>query len=307
MGILAIDFGGTRTRAAWFAGDDLELAARQETRSRVEEGQEAVIARIIETGRAVLPEAERIKAVGICAPGPLDPATGTIRHARTLPGWKDVPLAGILEEAFEAPAYMQNDGNLGALAEYHRGAAQGRDPAVYMTISTGIGGGAVVNGALFTGGAGLAIEPGHLVFTLPGGEVHRLEDLASGTAIGETARARLAANDTPSMLREAAHVDGKAVGEAALAGDGLALAIIEAAGRWLGLGLVNVAHLLNPQVIVLGGGVAALGELLLASAREILAAWVLAPGFNPPDLLRPAQLGDDVCLVGAALHAKHLT
>ncbi len=299
---LAIDFGGTRTRAAWFSAE-LSLLQRVEAPSRTEEPPDSVIGRIIALGRAVVPPGEMPAAIGICGPG-AQAYTGVILNARTLPGWEQVPLAEPIRTAFGGvPTFMENDANLAALAEYHFGAAQGCDPAIYLTISTGIGGGAVIGGRLFTGWRGLAIEPGHIPFVMPDGRVLDLELLASGTAIGRRARERLTATDAPSKLRDLAMVDGKAVGEAAQRGDPLAGAVIEEAGRWLGLGLVTLAHLFNPQAIVLGGSVATLGELILRPAREQLAAHLIDSAFNDPDLLRLAALGDDVCLTGAALHA----
>ncbi len=305
MSILAIDFGGTRTRAAWFSSD-LRLLARAETATLAHEAQEAVITRVLATARQVVPAGQTPRAVGICAPGP-QAYTGLILHAPTLPGWHKVPLAQRVSAAFNAPAYMENDANLAALAEYHQGAARGANPAVYLTVSTGIGGGAIINGELFTGWRGLAIEPGHLKFPLPDGQIVSLEALASGTAIGRAARDRLAGTGVPSALRSLPAVDGKAVGEAAQRGDALALEVIHEAGRWLGLGLVSVIHLFNPQVIVIGGSVALLGDLIFNPARQVIADYVTDPAFNDPSLLRVAQLGDDVCLIGAALYAEGKT
>lgn len=304
MGILAIDFGGTRTRAAFY-NDDLQQIMRGETRSLVDQPAEAVIDRILNTARSVVPAGETIRAIGISAPGPLDPRTGVIRHALTLPGWRDTPLAQIIRSAFDGvPAYLENDGNLAALAEYQFGAARNCDPALYLTLSTGIGGGAVISGRLFTGWSGLAIEPGHMRIGLPDGGVQRLEALASGTAIGRTAEARLLTTNRASSLRERRVVDGQAVGEAALLGDAFALEVIQEAGTWLGLGIVNLLHLFSPQVIVLGGSVSNLGDLIFQPMWAAINAHILDSAFIPPDLIRLAQLGDDVCLVGAAVHAK---
>ncbi len=302
MGVLAIDFGGTRTRTAWYNAD-LEQQARDETPSLVNQPAESVIRRIIETARRVVPSGAVIEAIGISAPGPLDSRTGIIRHAKTLPGWRNVPLASIISEALGAPAWMENDANLAALAEYHLGAGRGCDPAVYLTLSTGMGGGAVVGGRLFTGWSGLAIEPGHMRFTLADGSVRRLEELASGTAIGQRARERLAQASASSSLRDVPEITGQAVGQAALDGDPLALEVVREAGFWLGLGMVNLLHLLSPQVIIVGGSASLLGDLLFDPARTTIEAHVLDPAFIPPALIRPAALGDDVCLVGAAAFA----
>jgi glucokinase len=303
MGFLSIDFGGTRTRAGWF-DDNLRLLRREETLTQAQETPDAVIARIIGLGRQVTPPGEHPRAIGICAPGP-QAYTGLIIHAAPLPGWDGVPLAQRVSAAFDgAPVFMENDANLGALAEYHFGAAAGADPALYLTVSTSIGGGAIINGQLFTGWRGLALEPGHIKFPLPDGRILSLEALASGTAIGRRAGERLMADTRPSALRGLAVVDGKAVGQAAAAGDALALEVVQEAGRWLGLGLVALVHLFNPQAVVVGGSVTALGGLIFDPARQVLADYLIDPAFNDPDLIRLAALGDDVCLIGAALHAR---
>lgn len=302
-GLLAIDFGGTRTRVGWYS-ETLELLHRDEDLSHTEEPIEVVINRIIQLARRVVPEGKIPNAIGICAPGP-QAYTGYIRYAHTLPAWDNVPLAQQISAAFsDAPTFMENDANLAALAEYQFGAAQGADPALYLTVSTGIGGGAIIGGQLFTGWHGLAIEPGHIKFPALDGKVYSLEALASGTGIGRLARERLTASDTPSGLRQLTQVDGKAVGDAAAQGDPLALEVINEAGRWLGLGLVAMVHLFNPQVIVIGGSVVNLGELIFEPARQTLAKFLIDPLFNHDDLLKVAALGDDVCLTGAAIHAQ---
>ncbi|MBK8025817.1 MAG: ROK family protein [Chloroflexi bacterium] len=307
--ILSIDFGGTRTRAALFKrrDDGLTMVARQEILSNVAEPQADVIARIIALAKRVV-AVRPLSAIGISAPGPLDPHTGIIYHARTLPGWQNVPLASNISAALgNVPAFMHNDANLAALAEYARGAAEGCDPVVYLTISTGIGGGLVIGGRLYSGWSGLAAEPGHQLVALPTGELVRLEDVASGTGLGALARSTLQQSDKASTLREMplGQVDGRAVGTAAQRGDPFAVSVVEQAGRYLGIGLVNLMHVISPQAIVLGGSVSLLGDLLLAPARAVIDEYILDRRFLPPDLIRPARLGDDVCLIGAAYYAQH--
>jgi glucokinase len=300
MHIVSIDFGGTRLRAGRFNAE-LELLGRAETLTLAHESQASVIDRIIQLARRVCDGTPTI--VGISAPCPTA-FTGIISHAAVLPNWHDVPLATIISEAFGgAPVYMENDANLGALAEVHQGAARGANPAVYMTISTGIGGGLVIDGNLFTGKNGLAIEPGHAKYRGPDGAVYSLQDFASGPGIARLAQLHLAQNAEPSTLRDLSEITGKAVGDAAIDGDVLANAVIAEAGWWLGLGLVNVAHMFNPELIVLGGSVINLGDLILNPARQVLRDYVVAPSFYHDDLLRTAQLGDDVCLIGAAAYA----
>ena len=303
MAIVAIDFGGTRLRAACF-DRALNILGRAETPTLAHEPQHRVIERIIRVSREVWPQDEAVEAVGISAPCPMA-YTGLIRHAAVVPDWDDVPLARLVSEAFAGvPVYMENDANLGALAEYHKGAAQGKNPAVYITISTGIGGGVVIDGRLFTGKDGLAIEPGHTKYRGKDGKIYSLQDFAAGPGLVRLAKLHLAEQKAESVLRDAGEITGKVVGDAALAGDVLARAVIEEAGWWLGLGLVNVAHMLNPEVIVLGGSVMLLGDLLLNPARRVIQATAVDPLFYHDGLLQAAHLGDDVCLVGAASYAR---
>jgi len=164
----------------------------------------------------------------------------------------------------------------------------------------------MLNGTLFTGGDGFASEPGHQQINLPDGGIKRLEELASGTALGMIGTERAPTVST-SILYGQAQITGKTVGEAAQNGDPLALDIINEAGRYLGLGLVNLLHLFNPKAIVIGGSVSQLGDLLLNPAREVIQARVMDAVFWRDDLIRIAAMGDDVCLYGAALHAAEIT
>jgi len=299
--ILAIDFGGTHTRVGYFDAD-LRLLKHTVILSQVREPQDMVIHRIIKIADLLIDG--DVRAIGLSAPGPLDTERGVIYRAWTLPQWHDVPFGDHLREAFGVPVYTQNDANCGALAEYHMGAGRGADPMIYLTLSTGIGGGVVIDGRLFTGARGLAAEPGHQVFRLPDGRVKKLEELASGTALGLIARERLAAWHGETVLRKRTVIDGQAVGQAAQAGDSFALEIVQEAGAWLGLGLVNLLHLFNPRAIVMGGSVAQLGDVLFAPARAVIHQHVLSSDFWAEDLLRPAALGDNVCLIGAAWLAR---
>jgi glucokinase len=307
MSILALDFGGTRTRAGWFTANrssaEPTLIHRAETLTRAGDPPDQVIERLIALARQVIPAGETPRAVGVSAPGPNNAAAGVIYHSYALPGWQNVPLGQILSDALGAPVYLENDGNLGALAEFTGGAGRGCDPMIYMTISTGIGGGVIIGGRLFTGWSGLAAEPGHLLVMSPDGGYVRLEAVASGTALAETARRLLSQTDAPSILRSGAVIDGAAVGRAAQAGDPLASSIVQSAGMHLGVGIVTLLHLFSPQAIVVGGSVSQLGDLLFEPARRVIADKVLDPLFVPPDLIRPAHYGDDVCLIGAAMYA----
>ncbi len=303
MKALAIDLGGTRLRAALY-DENYQQIARAETRTLPEEGKERVLERIMQTAHEVT-HGVRPDVIGMSTPGPMDAERGVILHSFALPGWQDVPLAQIVSDAFGgAPTFAQNDGNVGPIAEYRLGAGRGANPMIYLTISTWIGGGIIIDGELFTGWNGHAAEPGHMQFLDHEGKPRRLEELASGTALGWSAQRRLKTWQGDTLLREAPEVTGAAVGAAAARGDALALEVIQEAAQYLGLGIVNLLHLFSPQAIVMGGSVMQLGDLLLAPTRAVIEARVLDNSFLPPNLIRMASLGDDVCLLGAVVNAR---
>lgn len=303
MSILALDIGGTRIRAGWF-DTHLTLHNRAEAPTLADQPAEQIVQRIIDTARSAVPAGATIDAIGISVPTP-QANTGFVRFAANFPTWHDLPLARLVSEAFAGvPTHMENDANLAGLAEYHQGAGQGANPMIYLTISTGIGGGAVIDGKLFTGHGGLALEPGHVKFLYDDGNIYSLEKMASGTGLGWLARNRLAATDAPSLLRSAEVVDARAVGAAAAQGDALALAVLDEGGKWLGLGLINMLLMFNPEVLVLGGSVMRLGEQILAPARRTIEQYVIDPSYYKPEMIRIAQLGDEVGLVGAASLAR---
>lgn len=303
MKALAIDLGGTRLRAALY-DEHYNQLARAETRTLPHEGKERVLERIMRTAYDVT-KGERPDLIGMSTPGPMDAERGVIVHSFALPGWQDVPLAQIVSDEYGGtPTFAQNDGNVGPIAEYRLGAGQGTNPMIYLTVSTWIGGGVIIDGKLFTGWSGHAAEPGHMQFLDHEGKPRRLEELASGTALGWSAQRKLADWQGETVLRDAPEVTGAVVGEAAQRGDALALEVVRDAAQYLGLGIVNLLHLFSPQAIVIGGSVTKLGELLFAPVRQTIEARVLDDSFMPPNLIRMASLGDDVCLLGAVVNAR---
>lgn len=303
MKALAIDLGGTRLRAACY-DDTYRQIARAEMLTQSEQGPDAVIQRVISVARQASERGGTPDVIGMSTPGPMDARRGVILHSFALPGWHNVPLTDIVAGEFGVPAFAENDGNVAPIAEFTLGAGQGANPMIYLTISTGIGGGVIIDGKLFIGWSGHAVEAGHMQFTDDEGNVRRLEELASGTALGQIAQRKLAQWPGDTLLRSRDLIDGKAVGEAAQAGDPFALTIVRQAGRYLGLGIVNLLHLFSPEAIVIGGSVSKLGELIFAPAITTMHERILDPAFIPPNLLRPAHFGDDVCLLGAAIYAR---
>jgi glucokinase len=305
--IIAIDLGGTQLRAALCTPDGT-IHQRVSRKTRARRGLEAVLERICETAEQVWPEEGKVRAIGISAPGPLDPFNGIVLGAPNLPGWERVPLRDIVSARFDLPVFVGNDANLAALGEHRFGAGQGFDDMIYMTISTGIGGGILVGGKLLLGHKGLAGEIGHIVLQPNGpqcgcGNRGCLEALASGTAIGRQALTLAAAGRAPAILAAAGgdltQISSKSVGEAAAQGDKVAIRLLRRAGRFIGIGIANLMHLFNPQCFVLGGGVTQAGDLLFNPIRRTARRQVQIPQYAEGTEIIPAALGDDVSLLGA--------
>ena len=302
--IIAVDLGGTQLRAARYDAA-LNLLTREHTLTGANDGLEAVLARMKAIISSVLPaERDRVESIGISAPGPLNSKTGVIVSPPNLPGWHDVPLGAIIEAEFGLPVYIGNDANVAALAEASKGAAQGCRHVCYITVSTGIGSGIICDGKLVTGQAGLAAELGHIPIIVEAGRVSSIELEAAGPAIARHARQALGDGGSSGMLELVAgdlrRLDARVVGQAAANGDRLAIDLLAYAGRIIGLGIVTVLHLFNPQIIVIGGGVSKTGELLFAPIRQTVREHVLDGAFMAGLRIEAAALGDDVALVGAA-------
>ena len=306
--VVGVDFGGTWIRAALADGSG-GLTARREARTPAREGVEAVVESII---RAVEEVGAPFAAVGVCSPGPLDARTGVVYSPSNLLGWRDVPLAAMLERRLGVPVVLGNDANAAALGEHAYGAGRGFSDVIYVTVSTGVGGGIIAGGRLLEGRRGAAGEVGHIVLQPDGspcgcGNRGCLETLASGTAIARQARDAIAAgwNTEIAGLAGPEGVSAEVVVRAAVAGDGLAREIVRRAGRWLGLGLAGLVHLYDPEVLIVGGGVTGAGDLLMDPAREILLANVMPIYREDLRVVRP-DLGTDAGLYGAVALAREL-
>lgn len=302
--VVAVDLGGTQIRSALIDGKG-EILARAERETLAQEGPELVIKRIEACIRDVARGGE---AISIAAPGPLNPWKGIIHQAPNLPGWRDVPLADILRHTFELPVYLNNDANLAALGEHRFGAGQEVDDLIYLTISTGIGGGIISQGRLLLGANGLAAEVGHMILEPEGppcgcGGRGHLESLASGPAIARRAVEEIEKGIETSITRlveeELKKVTAKVVAQAAHEGDPLANSIFKEAGFYIGLGIANLLHTLNPQLVILGGGVSKAGDLLFEPIRATVRARTML-SYQEGLRIVTAALRDDVGLLGAA-------
>jgi glucokinase len=306
--VLGLDVGGTKLAAGVVAGDGRVLAKRVAP-SGVEQGPDAMIARHIELGREAVEAAgvswAQVRAVGIACGGPLDPFAGIIQSPPSLPGWDNVPLVAMVEAALGRPAVVDNDATACALAEdwYGAGRARGARHLVYLTISTGVGGGLVLDGRLYRGAAGNAGELGHLTVDYLGrqcgcGRRGCLEAYASGKNIAVRAREALATGRS-SVLSALPAVTARDVAEAAAAGDAVAAEVWDETTAILGSAIANILDIFNPELVVLGGGVTRAGDQLLVPVREAALRQAMAPARNAADIVL-AGLGEELGVVSAA-------
>lgn len=319
--ILAIDLGGTRIRAA-YVSPDLDVACRHVVDTRDQEGVAAVVERICRLAVEVREEARGTRltdpvGVGISSPGPLDPWRGIVLAPPNLAGWRDVPLADAVATAVGLPTFLERDTNVAVMAEWRHGAARGSRNVIYVTVSTGIGGGIVVDDRPLIGLDGTAGEVGHLTVELDGppcgdGAPGHVEAIGSGTAIAREGRALLASGESPILTRlagEAARaaeqdalpgdlVDARLVAAAADAGDQASRAVLARAWTAVGAMCAGLVNVFNPERIVLGGAIAMHRPELIGVVRDEIDRRAFP---TPARRVRvvPAQHGDDVSLIGS--------
>lgn len=307
--IIAVDLGGTRVRAARLS-ERLDILAREETLTESTAGLDATLGRIKDLIRTVWPtDGATVAGIGISAPGPLNPVTGVIVAPPNLKGWHNVPLGNILKETFAVPVYVGNDANVAALAETVLGAARGCRNVVFITVSTGIGSGMICDGKMLLGTTGLAAEAGHIIMIVDG-KVSSLEKESAGPALARKARDRIQSGENSLMSAlvkgDLAGITGATVGHAVEQNDPLALEIVAEGGRILGLGMVSLLHLFNPEVLVFGGGVSQIGEPLFAPMRQAIQQHCIDRAYWQDLRIEPAALGENVSIYGAAaLVATH--
>lgn len=277
--VIGIDLGGTKitTALADFNGNIMEKIT---VGTEAETGEAAVMLRIMDTVQTVLDRSEisagSIAGIGIGAPGPVDSKAGKIITTPNLP-FKDYSLTEPLTEKFGIPAFLENDGNVAAIGEWMFGAGKGCSNVLYLTVSTGVGGGAVLNGRPYSGATSNAMEIGHM--TIDPHSKHRcncgnygdLESLTSGTSIAKRAYEAIAAGKATGLAKYDT-ITALEVYQEYLAGDAVAVQILDEAFEYLGIGLANLILIFDPEVIAIGGGVARIGDLLfqkaLSSARQ---------------------------------------
>jgi glucokinase len=305
--VLALDIGGTKLAAGVVTPDGAVHGMVVEP-TRRDEGPGVIIPRLFDLGRRAIAEsgiADPMAAVGISCGGPLDADTGVLSGPLHLPGWIDIPIVRMAEEEFGLPSALENDATLAALGEQRHGAARGTGSMIYLTISTGIGGGAVVDGVLYRGAAGNGGEFGHITVVRGGrpclcGRRGCLEAYASGTSIGARADEALAAGGVTSTL--VAPVTAQQVAAAASEGDPVAVAVWDETVELLGQAVTDLVNILEPEMVVLGGGVTRSGAMLLDPVRRIVHEGAMGPA-GAAVRVELAGLGDEVCVVGAGVLA----
>jgi glucokinase len=312
--VVAVDLGGTSTRAAYYPRGEPPAQAQHKLPTPSGVGAEAILDCIVQAIETVLPMGKRPERIGVGAPGPLDPYRGIVLDAPNLSGWINFPLRDRLRDRYGCPVAVGNDANLAALAELAFGAGRGAKHLIYLTISTGIGGGVISDGKLLLGKRGLAAELGHMIARADGarcgcGQYGHLEAIAAGPAIARAARERLQSGEPSSLLSlpgSPESITAQDVGRAALQGDPLARSVLEDAGLAIGRHLASLVHAFDPEVIVLGGGVSMIGALFFEPIERALRQHVMHPAYLDGLRLAPAELGDEAGLIGAMILARDL-
>ena len=311
---IGVDIGGTKILAVVIDPGAGALETVVEVRRPTPRGRDAVVQAIVDVVRSARTEARgvAVDAVGVGLPGLID-RDGVLRSGPNLPGVVDLDVDDTLADALDdLPVVVENDANCAAWAERERGACRGISDAILVTLGIGIGAGIIADGKLFRGAHGMAGEPGHMIVDpggprCPCGQRGCWERYASGSGLGFLAReAALAGRGDGLVARaggDAEAVRGEHVTAAARSGDADALAVIDQFGWWVALGLANLVNVLDPEMVVIGGGLVSEADLLLEPTRRAFAGLVLAASHRPPVPIVAAEVGAGAGAVGAALLA----
>lgn len=303
-----VDLGGTKILSL-VATEDGAVLGEDRRLTLVAEGAEAVIGRVEASARAAIEAAglrpDALVGIGVSSPGPVDTRAGIVTHAPNV-GLHQVPLAHLLRDAFGVPVLLENDAAAAAYGEFRFGAGRGYRHLLYVTLSTGIGGGIIIDGQVYRGASGAAGEVGHLILDENGprcncGNRGCLEAFASGVAIAREARRAIDAGRS-SVLAEIVgenEPDAERVRAAAERGDPVAREIIARAGHYLGLGLAGLLNVLDPEVLILGGGLLGLGDAYLGPALQAARAGAFEQIVRDVTITQ-VKLGERAGALGAA-------
>lgn len=311
--VLALDIGGTKL-AAGVVGRSGEVLSFVRTPTKVTEGPEAVIKRLLVLGRQALDQAGRTRketaAVGIGCGGPLDPVTGHVQGPPGLPGWDDVPIVDLVTTEYGRPSFLENDATAAVLGEHRYGPWGDVRHMLYLTISTGVGGGLILDGRLHRGAAGNGGEFGHVIIDWNGrvcgcGQRGCVEAYASGSSIARRAAETLAATERTgefSSMRGLPEVTAETVSTHAAWGDPLAGRVWDETTAALGRALAVMINVVEPQLVILGGGVTRAGDALLLPVRHAALSQAMRPA-GAAARVELSSHGDTVGVVGAAASA----
>jgi glucokinase len=304
--IIGVDLGGTQLRTA-LADEEGTLLEEMRVRTEADAGPAAVIDQItasIERVRAKVPADGELLGVGIGSPGPIDPYEGIVFTQPNMTGWTDVPLRALLAERTGLPVELGNDANAAALGEWLFGVGKGLSNLVYITVSTGIGSGVIVDGKLLLGRRGAAAEAGHHII-----DMHTKatwEELAAGPGLAAAAASAML-SDSRTLLHTLGTpetITAADVAKAAAEGDPLALSLLDREGELIGIGLVNMLFCYSPEMIVLGGGVVLNNPQLVERASLVIQERAFEVYRSVP--IRLAALGDRAGLLGAVALFLHM-
>jgi len=316
---IGVDVGGTKV-AAGLVDSIGEISYQTRTpmvATDAAAGLAAVTAAIdsVRAATKAKPELQRlISGIGICAPGPLDPRTGVVINPPNLPGWRNFPLAALISKSYRLPVRVDNDGNAAALAEALWGAGRGYRNVFCATIGTGIGTGIVFDGRIYHGRTGAAAEGGHMTIDYRGprcgcGKLGCIEALASGPAIARRASEKIVAGRRSSILEQAGgrldHITSEMVGRAYLDGDLLAKEVLQETAMFLAVWLGNIVDLLEPDVMIIGGGAASMLQPFFGEIRDRLPAWCVNSHCQEVPLVM-AHYGADAGIAGGAALCRGL-
>ena len=313
--VLAIDLGGTKILIALISNKG-QMLAKERCPTQAGKGPQSVINRMLSSIDRLLSreniDASQLESISIAAAGAIDAEKGVITSSPNLPGWQDIPLRDIIKEKYGVDTFLVNDASAAALGEHQFGAGREINNLIYLTVSTGIGGGIIIDGKLYLGASGSAGELGHMTIEANGpgcrcGNIGCLEMLASGTAVAREAVRRISQGESSSLTEvvggKIENITAEKVAAAARGGDILASEVILEAATYLGIGLANLVNIFNPEMIIVGGGMAKMGDLLLESARRVVEERAFALSAQAVRIV-PARLGDDVGVLGAAAFAR---
>ena len=301
--VVGVDLGGTKIYTALV---DLEgnIIKEKTVETLAHEGEQAVMGRIVDTINYVIDGTDKnlIKSIGIGSPGPLDVKNGIIIENSNLP-FKNFEIVKTIKETFDLPTHLDNDANVATLGEFMFGAGKGTENMVFITASTGIGGGAVLNGKLFRGSTGNALEVGHMTVATEGprcgcGNLGCAEALGSGTAIGKRAKEAVLSNVVTS-LKNYENVTAKEVFKEAANGDRVAKNILNTSLTYLGIAVANTITNFDPEKVVVGGGVVNGGDIVIETIRNVVEERCMA-AFVENCTIEKAVLGGKAGVLGAA-------